>query len=717
MKRSHLSSAFILLSCIVFNAETPQAWAVALPKVIISEIQIAGDKADDEFIELQNTTDADIDLNGWTLRKKTKNDTSALGASIIDLSMADTLSVTVPAHGYLLWANSKGIFKTATLDRFSSGNSFTNDASDPHSVALFDADGSLIDAITWGTPHPNPFAESLYYPVNPPKNTSLKRDLATDTLTPQSHPTPLNTASITEKPALSALPEADQDPSTSPAVSSGASSIRINEIFPNPSDTDEFIELFNFGTADIDLKDWSLHDASKTGRYDFKQSTVIKAQSYLTLLSDSLPFALNNTDETITLFDAQGSAVDTGSYAKSNKDVSYNFTPSGWRWSDIVTPDAINRIPDTPLSIIDIPKHIYLNVPAHFDAANADDNIRYTWNFGDGHKSRLESAVHTYDAPGNYIVTLTASGPLEDTIQTFYIKVEKFPAIKLVITGVSPNPAGADTDNEWITIKNQSKKKVDLLDWSIATGTTKKTLTNHPIEESLIIKPGKELTLTHDITAFSLPNKGGFIELRQPDKKAADTLRYAKAGGVKEDEYYQKSKHKTWAWIQETDPIADASDTAESTALLEDTKTQVQSVETANTLINAIDTLSIDELTLIKAQIEAKLQLAAIAGESPLQEDTPSEGAETAFSQTYAIPSDESLYHIQSFPEALPENQYKTVISLINQGFDPTKTIARSISDSPFLAQEDRLIPPQTESPSDMIQYLNQALHAFLQSR
>ncbi|MDD5084409.1 MAG: lamin tail domain-containing protein, partial [Candidatus Moranbacteria bacterium] len=647
MKRIPFSRLMIILFAVILIKETPKVQAQTPPHIIINEIQTAGDKADDEFIELYNATDTAVDLNGWTLRKKSKHDISAIGSSIIDLSMADTLSVTIPAKGHFLWANSKGLFKAATLDQFSSGNSFTNDASDPYSIALFDADNALVDAVTWGVSHPNPFVPSIAFPSNPPKNVSLVRDLEHNSLQFQTNPTPENSATISEKTA----PKVTSPPNEAPIVSKNipsATTIIINEVLPQPSDTEEFIELFNFGTTDINLKGWSLHDASKTGRYEFKTDTVIEAQSYLTLFGDILSFALNNTNETVTLFDAQGHTVDSVGYAKSNKDVSYNFTPSGFRWSDIVTPDAPNQTIAAPISKTDIAKHIYLNMPAHFDAEDADEDTKYVWDFGDGHKSRLANATHTYTKQGSYTVTLTTSGTLEDTVQTFAIKVEKFPALKLVITSISPNPSGADTDSEWITIKNLGKKKIDLLDWSIATGTTKKTLANHPIEESFIIKSGKEIILTHDLAAFSLPNKGGFIELRRPDKKTADSLQYAKSGGVKEDEYYQKSGKKTWTWIQgDTNTPEDASEDAltddkntsvDSEANLSAIEMQNQSIETINAIINTIDALPAEELALLKAQIEAKLQLTALPKEPLPAENLISENTETSVAQTNGEP-------------------------------------------------------------------------------
>jgi len=694
---------------VIFSFGTLQTQAQTTPSIVINEVQIAGDKADDEFIELYNTTDQPIDLNGWKLRKKTKGDTSATGSSVIDLSMANTLSLTLPAKGYLLWANSKGIFKSLTLDQLSNGNSFTNDTFDPYSIALFDSATILIDAVTWGIGHASPFVPSIPYPTNPAKNTSLERDLATNTFILQSHPTPQNTALIIEKPTLPpANTSAHSNQSIPTSLSTNVAALRINEILPHPSDTDEFIELFNFGETDIDLKGWSLRDASKTGSYVFKDTTIIKAQSYLTLFRPTFSFALNDGSETVTLFDPQGQSIHTIGYAKSNKDVSYNFSPSGWRWSDIITPNAPNQFNVPPSSKTILPKKIYIDTPALFEAKDDDANaeIKYTWNFGDGHKSRLASATHTYDKTGSYTVTLTTSTTIEDIVETFTVKVTKLPKINIAITGINPNPTGIDTGNEWITLKNLSKKKVDLLNWSIATGTTKKTLANHPIKESLILKPGKEVTLQNDISAFSLPNKDGYIELRQPNKKTVDTLHYTKTEGIEEGDQYKKSADNIWEWTNTDSTLTDNAQT-------QTTAPSVQDITNTNDLINMIDTLSTDELSLLKIQIENKLQLAALETTAlPIKDTeiaTPAVDAPTIVQEDTTL-EDATLYHKQS----LQNNPQEHIIAQLNQGINSQKVPVYAVENTSLLAKDPLVIQTAINSKTNLLRYLNQTIHSFL---
>jgi hypothetical protein len=705
---------FLFIFFLTATLSLQKANAQDISPIIISEVQIAGEKADDEFIELYNTTDQDIDVNGWKLRKKSKDEDSTMGTSIIDLKMADTLSVNIPAKGYLLWANSKGTLKTKTIAQLSTGNSFTNDTTAPYSIALFDVNNTLIDALTWGSNHNNPFVPNIFYPINPAKKTSIERDLVTNTFVLQSSPTPKNTTTIITKPTP--MPTPTPTPTITPTFST-STSIRINEILPDPTVGQEFIELYNVGDTDVDLNGWSLSDASKTGKYTFKDSVVIKAHSHLTLSRDIFSFALNNTDETLTLRDPNETIIDTVQYAKSYEDISYDFSPTGWRWSALVTPNATNQFSASPESKTTLPKNIYRDIPAEFHAKSDDENIRYLWDFGDGHTSRLANATHTYDKTGTYRISLTLATDIEDIVKTYSVKVRALPVQKMLITEINPNPTGLDTGNESITIKNTSSKKINLLHWSIATGTDKKTLANHPITTSLVVKPGKELLLTHNMSAFTLPNKGGFIELRQLDKKVVDKIQYASSEGERENMRYQLSfDEKTWSWAQ-TDTVTttnataiDAQNNANADSLIQETPVQHQNISTENDIINRLDTLSVEELSLLKTRIEEKLATAMNAEAKPLTENIAVKTGVSGTIDTEFSPQQSFLY--------TPESPAEKIISLVDNNIPTRKIVASLTRNTSLLAQEPLFFPGQNERKDqkmELVRHLNQTINNFLQ--
>lgn len=198
-------------------------------------------------------------------------------------------------------------------------------------------------------------------------------------------------------------------------------------------------------------------------------------------------------------------------------------------------------------------KKIYLNFWADFELSviNPNNNkIKITWNFGDGHKSYKSKTRHRYAATGKYEASATISDGSEKTVEKFPVEVREFPRTKIAIIQLSPNPKGRDTENEWIKIKNKSKKKINLQDWSVATGWKK--LINHPIAEKVIIKPGETKKLTRKHSKFVLDNKKTKLELRYPDGKVATKTKYKNQTSIKENVVYTK-ENKKWQWIDSSE--------------------------------------------------------------------------------------------------------------------------------------------------------------------
>ena len=328
--------------------------------------------------------------------------------------------------------------------------------------------------------------------------------------------------------------------------------IRLNELLPNPEKGDEeYIELYNAGSAQEDLFGWTLHDGSKSGEYKFAEHVIIGAQDFLVLLKNVFDFALNNSGkETVTLRDAAGKIVSEVSYSGSKKGVSYNSDGTVWRWSKFLTPGKENIFNSQPYGKIKIPKDVYEKVYADFSVGTGDadgDTVKVTWDFGDKHKSYLAKTRHKYLKKGTYNGSVKLSDGNEDVVHEFIIKVEEIPHPKVRITFVNANPKGSDTKNETITVENKSKKKINLNGWSIATGWKK--FANHPIKEDVEIKKNKAKEITREVSSFTLNNKKDKIELRYPDGKVAYSVKYKKEDGIEEGEVYRKIKGG-WEWYQ-----------------------------------------------------------------------------------------------------------------------------------------------------------------------
>lgn len=529
----------LFLSCFLTGFFVFTSYSIAEEKsIIISAVKIQSEgtgNSNDDFIELYNTTCTDINISGWKLRKKINSGTES-SIKVIGSGKA------IPAKGYFLWTHSN-LAETLSADQ-STGATLSNN----YSLALFNKTGTQIDSLTWGS-NSNPFSPTISI-LNPnPVYYVIRRD-ESDNISYEKNYIPKN-STVIETVELDACPkEPDPPPEEEPKIYSN--NITLNEIFPNPpKGQEEFIELYNPEEKDNNLSGWILRDGSKTGKYIFPENSSIKSQDYLVVYKENFKFALNNSGvESVTLSSPDEKIVSTVSYTGAKKNISYNFNGQTWRWSKFLTPGAENIFNNLPQVKDDVPKKAYKNMFVEFSAKGSDkdnDKLKYTWDFGDKHKSYLQKTRHKYAKTGQYTVTLKISDGSEDIIKSFEVKVEKFPNLDVNIIGLSANPSGVDTGNEWIKIKNKSKKKINLKDWSIATGDKKK-LVNHPIASDLVIKSGKELILTHANSKFTLNNAASKIELRYPTGKVASKAAYkSPAKSVPDDAIYEKIKGG-WTW-------------------------------------------------------------------------------------------------------------------------------------------------------------------------
>ncbi|MBI2439048.1 MAG: lamin tail domain-containing protein [Candidatus Moranbacteria bacterium] len=489
--------SFFIISLLAFFSSPHISFALD-PSVTISEIQISGVSADDEFVRLKNETTDTIDLSGFKLTKKTLSGDTCKESSLVSTKHFQGI---LSPQGFFLIAHPK--YKTSRhADLEYSGASYY--ITDNTTILLYDKSNILLDKKSLGAPCDIP----------------------------------------------SLPPDPSEEPKTTPPEPKNFS-LRINEIFPNPKtkgDEGEFVELHNFGTEEINLSKWTLRDGAKTGKYIFPNTTIIKKGEYLVITDQIFKLSLNNTNESLSLFDAGGFPVHSLSYEKTKEGVSLNYTLNGWRGGR-PTPGKENILNTLPETKEKVPKKGFSKVPLLFNAKGKDidnDTLKYTWDFGDGHKSYKKKTSHLYENNGTYTVTLLTTDGHDDLKETFPLVISSYKPPRVRITAIAPNPQGKDADHEYLIIENKEKKEVDLKDFSIATGTKK--LTNHPIRESFIIGAKKSAPLTRKDALFTLPNKKGLVELRGPNGETIQKIKYTSATTIKENVLYQKTKKGKWLW-------------------------------------------------------------------------------------------------------------------------------------------------------------------------
>lgn len=145
------------------NKSVPEenAPSISLTKLpLIASVKITGTASDDDAIKIWNPNTEALDISGWKLRKRTKSGGEYSVKTLLTGS-------EIAGGGYFLWANSKhpeGADATST-------QTLAGD----NSVALFDTEDKIADAVAWGSGHSTPYIEGSAYPVNPKAGEILMR--------------------------------------------------------------------------------------------------------------------------------------------------------------------------------------------------------------------------------------------------------------------------------------------------------------------------------------------------------------------------------------------------------------------------------------------------------------------------------------------------------------------------------------------------------------
>lgn len=105
-----------------------------------------------------------------------------------------------------------------------------------------------------------------------------------------------------------------------------AADVVLNEIFSNPvNENDEYIELYNITTSEINLSGWTVSDKVKM----YNLSGNISGNSFFLIPKSISGLELNNNDEEITLKDPLNNIIDSFSYVNTIEGKSWSRFPDG----------------------------------------------------------------------------------------------------------------------------------------------------------------------------------------------------------------------------------------------------------------------------------------------------------------------------------------------------------------------------------------------------
>jgi len=501
--------------------------------ILISEIQISGESANDEFIELYNPTSLEIDLKEWDIKKAAKTGNIE--------NIVTNIDGVIPASGYFLIVPRAKCGKTGNETcykgivekdkEYTTSNYLATD----NAIFLYDQNENLIDKVGWGS---SMDFEGEVFQNNPQNNQSLERKTENNIMLDtdnnkndfilQTKPSPQNVNSAlqnNDKQGNGDQQEEGQDQGDSnqnsetqnsqqeETIPSGpyseiyTSKIIITEFLPNPEDSDadnEFIEIYNAGIREENLGNWTLEDKiGNTKFYAIPLNTVLAPGEYKAFMSSETRIVLNNSGDGVILKNTKGETQDeTPVCDPADEDISYALKDDGlWTWTKKPTPEATNII-ETKDGI----KTEDISINTNKSEAEDVQSGEIDYDFSDG----------------------------------------------IIVTEILPNPEGLDNklNYEWIEIYNDSDKEVNLNGWKI-DDIQDKGSKPYVVKEGRTIKPKEYLVFSNEETKIILNNTEDEVNVLWPDGTLVDNVSYK---NPKEGFSFALFGNGKWDWTSEPSP-------------------------------------------------------------------------------------------------------------------------------------------------------------------
>ncbi len=360
-------------------------------EIVINEFVADPVDGGQEWIELYNRADRQIDLTNFTITEGSGAVTSLTGAL-----------GTYEAGRYYVLYSPKGNL---------------NNSGD---IIILKYQDQIIDQVSYGTWDDGNKTDNAPAIADPlscgriPNGTDTNND-AIDFIKITPTPGTVNTlATIQETENLGIR---ENSPKSTGRLS-------FNELYPNPplGDLDhEFIELINLSTESIDLAGWKIFD--DVNQYIIRPEdfslTIIKPNGLFVLPRQITKIALNNTTkEKISLTSPDGKTTININYsAPAPEGATWAKDENNkWFWSTTVTRGQVNIITlinEPPIIYWELPETFMVGKPLVFDASDTvdpnGDEIKFTWDFGDGSFAYHATPTHIYTKSGKYNLKLTAS--------------------------------------------------------------------------------------------------------------------------------------------------------------------------------------------------------------------------------------------------------------------------------------------------------------------
>jgi len=335
-----------LLLTIILSAAFFVAPKIILAQVVINEVAWMGTETSsaNEWIELKNNSNNEVDLTGWQLL-------SPDGDIKIILGEKDKKGIInkkiLPGEFYLLERTDDTSAPGAVADFIYAG-ALSDESSDTKSegLRLYNDQSILIDEAL-----ANSGSNNKKWPAGD-KNTkqTMERNNSgawQNSQSPGGTPRAENSGSsstTTPTPTTSSSPTSSSSPTPAPTKNFQYSQkVLINEFLPYPEkDAKEWLELLNTDSVAVDLTDWQINDNdNSTAPQLIPENTVIKPGEFLVVSFNKT--TLNNDGDKVRLLWPDDQVIHVISYAKATQGQSATKITNGWVWTNQPTPGQTNK--------------------------------------------------------------------------------------------------------------------------------------------------------------------------------------------------------------------------------------------------------------------------------------------------------------------------------------------------------------------------------------
>lgn len=392
---------------------------------------------------------------------------------------------------------------------------------------------------------------------------------------PPPTPAPDPTPTPTPPPDLPPAPDPDPTPAPAPDPAPVQNWVYLNEILADPvgdETTDEFIEIYNAGPGTENLAGWKLDDAAIDNKaYLFSNPQIdyqLVAGGYLVLFRPETKIVLNNDQESVSLFDANGNLVDFYQFKSAGEGRSWGRDPnnvSQWVILKTPTPGGLNLVEQNqpPVAVIDVQKdtaYMKLNVTGENSHDPDGDKMTYLWEFEpDVTDTRENPTIYEYKTPGQKLVRLTVTDPFGNTGSAEQLftatpkpivivegpsiqNVQNYPTYS-IINEVMPNPVGADEGAEWVELYNNDSSALDLSGWYLddAEGAS----SPYRVPDGTVLLPQNYRVFQGPDFNLSFKNSDDSVRLLNPNKEVSQEVQYT---GAQENWTYARKNSGEFAW-------------------------------------------------------------------------------------------------------------------------------------------------------------------------